>query len=115
MKTIYIADDGTTFDDYYECENYEESMKHPNLYHITFLDSIGKELNPDEFPKGVFDDLLYQKCEWVIVHDEKEVSDIQWLADYCGWSEFEDITSPGTWKREDAVWDGVWSKVDTDD
>lgn len=113
MKTIYIADDDTTFDDYYECENYEESMKHPNLYYITFMDSAGEELDHSDFKDGIFDDLLYQECQSLIVHDDREVSDIQWLADYCGWSEFEEITSPGLWKREDAFWDGVWKKEET--
>lgn len=110
MKTIYEADDGIIFDDYYECERYEESMKHPNLYYIVFMDSEGEKLDYSDFKYGVFDDLLYQKCEGVIVHDDRDVSDLQWLADYLGWSEFEDITSPGTWKRKGSVCGGVWLK-----
>ena len=110
MKTIYEADDGTTFDDYYECENYEESQKHPHLYYITFLDSSEEELDHSDFKDGIFDDQLYQNCWGLIVHSDAEVSDLLWLADYCGWPEFEQITSPGTWKRKGTWLGGIWSK-----
>ncbi len=112
MEIIYIADDGTEFDDLYECETYEECKKHPHLYDIIFLDSAGEELDHSKFKYGIFDDSLYQKCESIVVHNDDEVTDLLWSAEYCGWCEFEQITSPGTWIREEGevIRNGVWSK-----
>lgn len=107
MKAIYVADDGTEFDDQFECEDYEESTKHCNLYDVTFLDSSGKSLKLKDRSKRLFDNLpyVYQNCNKIVVHNEEEVVSVQWLADYYGWCcEFEQITSPGTWIREDGAW-----------
>lgn len=107
MKTIYEADDGTVFDNRYECQDYTECRKHCNLYSVTFLDSSGKSLRLDDQSIRIFDNLpyVYQNCNEIVVHNEEEVVSVQWLADYYGWCcEFEQITSPGTWKREDGVW-----------
>ena len=38
MKIIYIAEDGTQFDDEFECESYEGKLNHPYLKNIVFYD-----------------------------------------------------------------------------
>lgn len=37
MKIIYVADDGTQFDNQFECENYEWKINHFNLDKILFF------------------------------------------------------------------------------
>lgn len=42
MKVIYIAEDGKKFDDEYECEEYERSLKMANLPPLTMFDHEGE-------------------------------------------------------------------------
>ena len=108
MRILYIADDGTQFDDYDACEAYEALLGHEAIYNIKFDDGKHsyKVKRGDEF-----DDSVYQRAEKVYVETEKELEDFQWLTKECGWCEFEQITSPGKWVRKDmGDMMGVWEK-----
>ena len=109
MKVIYIADDGKQFDDPWECEAYEELRKHPYIYGITFADH-GEEYHI--VYGNEFEDSIYNYADGILIHNERELVDLQWLADYCGWCEFQQIDSPGIWKRTQIGFgDGKWEKV----
>lgn len=110
MKIIYIADDGKQFDDPWECEAYEELQKHTYIYGIKFVTDHDAEYQISHGEE--FEDYIYNKANCVLIHNERELSDLQWLADYCGWSEFQQIDSTGMWKRiQISLWDGKWEKV----
>ena len=110
MEILYKAFDGKIFTDEYECEKYEAiNYTHMDIYGLTFLDKDDNEIVLGDDP---FDDDIYGKAETVIIHNEAEADDLFWLAKECGWIEFEDIDSPGTWKRFviDDYGVGVWEK-----
>lgn len=110
MKTLYIADDGTEFDNEFDCENYEEIETHKEVLDIDFFDIND---NPIEMTKDtVFDDRNYFNVYRIVIHSEKELSALNWLAEYCGWCEFEPeyIDSVGTWIYDDSD-DGSWQRI----
>lgn len=110
MKKVYIADDGTWFDDFDKCEEYETIQKHPKMFDIIFADKNGTEytLNKD----NPFDDKAYNKACKVIIKTQEELDELAFLTSECGWIEFEQITGLGTWIRfEGENFDGVWIKV----
>ena len=111
MNILYEADDGTIFDNEYDCLFYEEKKDHLNLEGILIYTKNNVILGFD------LDDLLnekyYYQSEKVILHNEKEFKDFIWLAEYCGWCEWYDfITSPGIWVRYEENGNGCWKKVD---
>lgn len=111
MKTIYLyeAFDGKRFEDENECMSYEAVNFHPDLFKITFVDENNNICTIDK--NDVFNDRIYQNCEEVYIPDEKSLKDILWLAEECGWCEFEDFLRPGHWKRQsdnDYSWNATW-------
>ena len=114
MKVLYIADDGKQFDSDMECEEYEEKLKHPNMYGIIFSDEDNNEFSVSK--EDPFNDDTYNKACKVVIHSEEELEDLKFLEEYCGWCEFGQITEPGTWVRfpldSTAPWrGGMWMKV----
>ena len=113
MEILYKADDGRIFFNEDECYEYENSLKHPHFRHIFFYD---KDDNIRLVNEGVlFDDSIYHYTEKVYIHNEDELKDFHWVAEECGWCEWEkdgDIDSPGIWVRKETDWthDGVWKK-----
>lgn len=112
MEILYRADDGTIFTDQYECENYENTLNHENLYTIEFIDKDNVLYLIDK--NFITDEDVYDGAEAVVIHDKDELKDFQWLAEYCGWYEWYDITEPGTWKRieTEPYHEGKWVKVE---
>lgn len=110
MRIIYIAYDGTEFDDELDCEAYEEIRHHQSLYDI---DAYEEDGNAIRFT-GLDNEWFYYKAEKIVLHNAKEVEDILWLAEYTGWLEFEQLTSVGTWVRHQKDWKsiGTWEKVE---
>ncbi len=90
MRTLYIADDGTEFDDEWECENHEWRYSH-KMDDVTFYDKYGNELE-DKVSEDTYND-----CAKIVVESEEGVEDIQALVDYTGFLGYESIDSPGTW------------------
>lgn len=98
MRIVYIAADGTEFDNAWDCETYEDKMKYPELKNIAFYD---QENNIYFIGDDLFDSDIYNNCEKVLIHNENEYNAFQWLAEECGYCEFSDfITSAGFWERQ---------------
>lgn len=94
MKTLYIADDGTQFENKWKCADYEWKLAHPHLSEIRFLNAAGELLLSDPL-----EETTYNNTETVIVPNEAALQDLQELADYTGFCEYSDIDSIGTWKH----------------
>ena len=114
MKNLYQADDGTRFDNEWDCEDYENKLNHPYLKNIEFFTKEGHpySMNDDNF----LADSVYFKSEKMIVHNEDELKDLKWTINYCGWIEYTEITEPGIWERyeegdEDDFRDVFWRKI----
>lgn len=101
MRTVYIADDGTQFDNKYECETYEFNLTISD-HNLKFYDASGTLL---DYP--ITDSHIYNLSDKVIVPDEqsldvlRKVSD--YVSDYNGWCEFDDIDSIGIWMYQNVT------------
>lgn len=91
MRTIYIADDGTQFDNVYECEDYEFQLGHPHLKEICCYDKDGKEL-PNLFSQDTYTDVVV-----ITVPSDEAAKELQELAKYTGFCFYEHVTKQGTW------------------
>ena len=114
MKIIYEADDGTRFDNRFDCEFYEESKRHHHLKDVTFYDEEGKPYSIDGngYDDWV-DDRIYYECYGIDIHNDEELEDVIWLGKYTGWCEFyEFFNEPGHWiRKEDEMSNGYWEKT----
>ena len=95
MRIVYIADDGTQFDDEWDCRDYE-FRKGLDLCDIEVYDENGLRL------MNIFDEDNYYKAAKVIVKTERAVSDLRKIVDYTGFMEYGCIVSPGVWVSEDS-------------
>lgn len=105
MKIIYLADDGTEFDDEFECEHYEWILNHPHLKDVCCYDKDGNEL------KDIMVEYTYDYSEKIVVPTDEAAKDLQELADYTGYSYYAHITESGTWIFENEGFDGRFVKV----
>ena len=111
MKILYIANDGTQFEDEWECTDYEWILAHPHLKEIKFLNAAGEPALSDPL-----DDITYNNTETVIVPNEEALQELQDLADYAGFCEYKDIDSIGTWNHYDGtISNGGFRKVEKED
>ena len=109
MRVVYIANDGTEFDDEWDCEVYEAGIKHTGLLDIEFYDVNNQLYQIDKL--SVFDEWVYYKAEKVVIPTQKAYDDFAWLTEETGWCEWEDITEPGIWVRhEDERRNARWIK-----
>lgn len=91
MKVIYIADDGTEFNDECDCEQYEWLQSHKDLEKVLFYNSNGIQ------HKNYFSQDDYDTTDKIIVQTDSALNDLKCLADYTGFCSYGDITSCGTW------------------
>lgn len=91
MKIIYVADDGKTFDNGFDCEMYEWSLEHPNLKDILCYDKDNERLC------DIFAEDTYYKVEKIIVPNDNTAKELQALGKYMGFSLYEFITESGEW------------------
>lgn len=91
MRIIYIADDGTQFDDEFDCEAYEFRQNLP-VDCLKFYDEQGNEM-----PHELFEDETYNFSQKIVVPDKASLECLHKVADYCGWCEWDRIDSIGTW------------------
>ena len=91
MRTVYIADDGTQFDNEYECETYEFNLTISD-HNLKFYDAGGTLL---DYP--ITDSRIYNLSDRVIVPDEQSLDVLRKVSDYNGWCEFDNIDSIGEW------------------
>lgn len=95
MRVLYIADDGTEFDDQWDCEDYEWIQNHQRLKEIVFLDEDGKTLeNP-------MSENTYINAETIVVPTDEAAKELRELGEYCGWF-YDSIISAGTWVFNEA-------------
>ena len=113
MREIYEAYDGTRFDNEDDCWWYENAHYHKDIFNIKFLDINNNELHLT-YDYDINEDVVYQTSEKVIIDNIKQVKDLHDISDECGWCEFNQITSPGTWIRtEDEMKNGVWKNIES--
>lgn len=91
MRTVYIADDGTQFDDEFECEDYEWKLNHPHLKDVRCYDKDGNEL------KNIFSENTYGYSQKIIVPTDEAARDLQELSKYTGYCYYGHIAESGTW------------------
>ena len=107
MRIMYIADDGTTFDDEYDCEHYEFVLRHPYLGNILFLDENKKQI------KNFMLQESYECTDYVIVHSNDELSALHELASFTGFCSYHTIVDIGTWKFDYGEMKFVLTTVET--
>ena len=90
MRVLYIADDGTEFDNEWDCGDYEWRQNHKALNSIIFLDENNNVLNDP------MSDETYNNAETIVVPTDEAAKELRELGEYCGWF-YDSITSAGTW------------------
>ena len=95
MRTVYIADDGTQFDNKYECETYEFNLTISD-HNLKFYDAGGTLL---DYP--ITDSRIYNLSDRVIVPDEQSLNVLRKVSYANGWCEFDYIDSIGEWEYKD--------------
>lgn len=96
MKIIYIADDGTQFDNEFDCEAYEWRLNHPHLKDIILLDKDGNRF------EDAFSEEAYNYSEKIIITSYEALKDLQDLEDYTGYCCYADINEVGEWRFDKA-------------
>lgn len=91
MRIIYIADDGTQFDDEYECKDYEWKLNHPNINNIHVFDKDCHMLH------DILSEDTYNQAATIAVCTTDQVKDIQDLAKYTGFCAYDNINEVGVW------------------
>lgn len=91
MKIIYVADDGTSFDDEFKCMDYEFISNHPHLKDVHIYDEYGVER------ENLLSDETYFCVDTVIVSTQDSLNDLHSLAEYMGHLSYGDIDSIGRW------------------
>ena len=95
MKTIYIAYDGTQFNDEYACEDYEWKLDHPHLKDVHIFDKDGSEF------EDIFSEDTYSYSDKIVVTSIEAVNDLQELSIYTGYCCYKSIDKVGTWKYDE--------------
>lgn len=93
MRVEYIADDGTRFDNEWDCMAHEDMLNHPNLKFVSWILEDGTICGLDR----CFDEDVYLNCIRIIVPSDEAAADVRWLAKHCGYCDYEAITSMGVW------------------
>lgn len=95
MTIIYIADDGTHFDNEWDCEAYEWKLNHQHIKDILAFDKDGNK----------FEDMMaedtYNYSTKIVITSDAALQAIRDLASYTGYCEYESIDSIGEWIHDD--------------
>lgn len=92
METIYRANDGKEFKNYYECENYEWELENPDIKKVKIYDYKGNGI------ESIYSQESYDKADKVIIPDEYALKCFLIFANFMGFYSYKDIDSPGIWK-----------------
>lgn len=95
MRIIYIADDGTQFDNEVDCEDYEWKLDHPHLKDVRIYDKNGIEFT------DVFSEDAYSHSAKVVVSTDDAAKDFQALAEYTGYCCYDQIKMAGEWRFDE--------------
>lgn len=106
MKTLYQATDGTVFNTYLECEQYERNYTEPNGYitHSFLYDSDGELITKEN---------LYSRMDDIWYVDIRTEEDSNWI--YENLYEKMNCTLPyevGKWYYDEIIDDGSWHEYD---
>lgn len=96
MRTIYIADDGTQFDNEFDCEDYEWKLSHPNLKDVHIFDKDGNEF------EDIFSEDAYNYSSKIVVSSDEAAKEMQDLANFTGYCYYEHINKAGEWIFDDS-------------
>lgn len=88
MKIIYIADDGTQFDNRIDCEEYEQRSFEEEI-NIKIFDYQNYLIPSSQI--AIDYDYVYK----IIIFDMKDLEDIKRIQQYYGF--YPDVNSIGTW------------------
>lgn len=103
MKIVYIADDGTIFDEGFKCIEYEIKLKYGKILDsVQFFDDKEQKLN------WSFDESFDNDVFRIIITSNEQLEALYALSDYGGNPEFEFIDEPGTWEQDE---DGTFNKI----
>ena len=91
MKIIYIADDGTQFDNEWDCEAYEWRLNHPHLKDILIYDKDGNRFEDN------FSEDAYNYSTKIVITNSDTLQAVQDLGSYTGYCAYESIDSIGEW------------------
>lgn len=91
MRAIYIADDGSLFDDKVDCEDYEWKLNHPHLKDIHIFDNDGNEF------EDVLSEAAYNCSAKIVVTSDEAVNDLHALAEYTGYCCYRQVNEVGEW------------------
>ena len=108
MKVIYIADDGTQFEDKWDCEEYEWILNHPNIKSVEIYDG-----NDNKLTTYMSSD-TYENADLVIVPDMAALSNFHELARLTGFCCYHQIETIGTWEFKMDRFVGRYVKKDSD-
>jgi hypothetical protein len=95
MKIIYIADDGTQFDDKFNCEDYEWKLKHQNIKDVHVFNKDGIEF------EDIFSEDTYNQSTKIVVSSDEAARELQELGEYTGYCCYESINKAGEWIFDD--------------
>lgn len=95
MTVIYIADDGTQFNNEWDCEAYEWKLNHPHIKDILIFDKNG-----NKFEDNLSED-AYNYSTKIVISNEDTLRTIQDIASYTGYCAYESIDSIGEWTYDD--------------
>lgn len=96
MRIIYIADDGTQFDDEYDCKDYEWKLNHSHLKDVHIFDKDGKEF------ENILSDDAYHYSAKIVVTSNEAVKGLRDLANYTGYCYYEQVNKVGEWRFDEA-------------
>ena len=91
MKVVYIADDGTWFNNEFACEDYEWRLNHPHVKDVHIFDENGNEF------EDVLADDTYHNAMKIIVPNDEALKDFQAFAEYSGYCSYGDVDQVGEW------------------
>lgn len=94
VVTKYIADDGTEFDDEWDCRDYEFRQ----AFKFSGIEIYGKHNKRLNDPLS---DETYSNSQKIIIHSQDALDILSKIVEYTGFIEWDDIIEPGIWKHKD--------------
>ena len=105
MIVLYIANDGTQFDDEYACLDYEWRLQHNEIKDIKIYDWDGEEI------KNIFSENAYNNGWKIIIPTDEAAKQLAELGQRNGWCSWEDFEEAGIYEWNEEGWNGYFEKV----
>ena len=103
MRMVYIADDGTEFDNEIECNEYEHECNMKNS-EIIMLNSNGKKLE--------ITDENYERCSYIKITNDKDLNIIKQMGYNIGLYENPEEIGEFYWNYEDEYWIKIDDRIE---